>query len=99
MQAASREPKQPARRALASRLAPDRQRRWADMVDDQRARPDFSGMTVNERLFTADLTDAFDAAVRRRDRARMVELLRAVAVEDAESSADAVLADPKRYGY
>jgi hypothetical protein len=69
------------------------------MVDDPRARPDFSGMTVNERLFTADLMDAFDAAVRRRDRARMVEMLRAVAVEDAEATADTLLADPKQYGY
>lgn len=62
-------------------------------------KPDCSGMTVNERLFTAGLLDAFDAAARRRDRARMIELLSAVDVEDTARSVDTILANPERYGY
>jgi hypothetical protein len=40
--------------------------------------PDYSAMTVNERLFVANLVGHFDAAVRSRDKARIVEILLAV---------------------
>jgi hypothetical protein len=40
--------------------------------------PDYSAMTVNERLFEANLIDRFDAAVRSRDKAQIVEILMAV---------------------
>ncbi len=62
---------------------------------------DYSGMTVNERLFTAGLIDQWDAAVRRRDRAGMVGILMRVALleEDAARSVDAVLVNPSRYGF
>ncbi len=59
----------------------------------------FSGMTVNERLYEAKLLDEFDAAARRRDRNRMIELLHAVDVEAAERSVDRILAEPGRYGF
>jgi hypothetical protein len=59
----------------------------------------FSGMTVNERLFEANLLDEFDAAARRRDRGRMIALLRLMDVDTAERSVDQILADPKRYGF
>jgi len=38
-------------------------------------KPDYSGMTVNERLFAAGLLDAWDAAVNARNRNRMIEVL------------------------
>jgi hypothetical protein len=37
--------------------------------------PDYSAMTVNERLVTAGLLHEFDAAARRRDRPGMLEIL------------------------
>ncbi len=62
---------------------------------------DYSGMTLNERLFAAGLLDQFDAAARRRDRAQLVELLKLVQLNqtEAEASADALLEKPEKYGY
>jgi len=60
----------------------------------------FAGMTTNERLFAAGLLDTFDLAARRRDRARMIEVLGKVELADqAERIADGICADPKRYGF
>lgn len=60
----------------------------------------FTGMTTNERLYAANLLDAFDQAARRRDRARMVEVLGKVQLADqAEKIADAILSEPQRYGF
>jgi hypothetical protein len=58
-----------------------------------------SGMTINERLFATGNLEAFDDAARRRDRKGMVAILRGVEVEDAEATADTILANPTRYGY
>ncbi|WP_277784890.1 hypothetical protein [Caulobacter segnis] len=58
---------------------------------------DLSGMTVNERLFTCGLIDAFDQAAKRRDRESMVALLSEVEV--GSETADTILRDPKKYGY
>ena len=68
---------------------------------DRGDRIDFSGMTVNERLFAAGLLDGFDAAARKRDRAKLVDLLKRVDLSqsDAEFSADTVLSNPSMYGY
>ncbi|MDG2520572.1 hypothetical protein P7B02_03375 [Caulobacter segnis] len=54
-------------------------------------------MTVNERLFTCGLIDAFDQAAKRRDRESMVALLSEVEV--GSETADTILRDPKKYGY
>ena len=62
-------------------------------------RPDYSGMTVNERLVTADLMDQFDVAARSGDRDAMIRLLVAVDLADPHHTADALLKDPARYGY
>jgi hypothetical protein len=63
-------------------------------------KPDYSGMTVNERLFSAGLLDSWDEAVRARNRSRMIELLREVDLSyDAEPISDGVLANPKFYGF
>ena len=58
-------------------------------------------MTVNERLFAAKLLSAFDAAVRRRQRAEMIALLERVELTSTEAgvTADAILAAPSRYGF
>ena len=57
----------------------------------------YAGMTVNERLFVAGLLEKFDEAVRLRDRAGIVRLLTEVEVEDADSSADAILQNPGHF--
>lgn len=54
-------------------------------------RPNLASMTVNERLYVAGLLDEFDRARRRRDRDRLVELLRRVEVEEPELTADQAL--------
>ena len=56
-------------------------------------------MTVNERLFTAGLLEAFDAAKEARDRTEMIRLLIELDVEDAAWSVDTILnrAKPKAH--
>jgi hypothetical protein len=56
-------------------------------------------MTVNERLAETGLLEAFDIAVKARNREAMVRLLAKVAVADPASTVDPILNDPKRYGY
>ena len=58
-------------------------------------------MTINELLYTLGLLSEFDAAARRRDRAAMLVMLRRAELSesDAASCVDAVIADPKRYGF
>ena len=62
-------------------------------------RPDYSGMTINERLVEAGLLEAFGNAATTRDREAMMRLLAEVDVADPASTADPLLNDPKRYGY
>jgi len=70
------------------------------MTDDRNRDAEyFAGMTVNERLFDAALLDAFDDAVRARNRAKIISILKQVFVENADRTADAVLKNPSRYGY
>jgi hypothetical protein len=56
-------------------------------------------MTVNERLSHVGIIDRWDEAARRRDREMMIALLEQVEVPDPHLIADAVLADPKKYGF
>ena len=63
------------------------------------SKPDYSGMTVNGRLFNAGLTDDWDAAVRARDRRRMRILQKVSLGRQAVKTADAILADPAFYGF
>lgn len=72
-----------------------------DMSGEETARPDYSGMTVNERLFAAGLLHEWDAAARSRDRATMISILMRVDLleKDATWSVDAVLENPSRYGF
>lgn len=64
-------------------------------------KPDYSGMTVNERLVVSGLMPEFEAAMRARDRARIMAVLERVALsrEDAAFTADTILGNPKRYGF
>lgn len=59
----------------------------------------FAGMTVNERLYHADLLDDFDRAAVARDRAEMISILDKVYVGNSGETADAILDDPGKYGY
>jgi hypothetical protein len=70
-----------------------------DYVSAQR--PDFGGMTVNERLVTAGLLGQFDAAIDSGDRQRALELLKQVAMSEdsAATTVEAVLANPSKYGF
>ena len=53
----------------------------------------YAAMTVNERLFSTGLLEAWDEAVRQRDRACMIALLMSVelAAEQAAFTADTAL--------
>jgi hypothetical protein len=61
----------------------------------------YDGMTIEERLKVAQLSDQFAAAVERSDREAMVELLARVQLPPpgAAAFADAVLANPRQHGY
>jgi hypothetical protein len=69
------------------------------MDDAKPDKPDYIGMTVNERLFAAGLLEKFDDAARARDSARMIALLTQVEVADPDRSVSAILNDPGKYGY
>ncbi len=58
-------------------------------------------MTVNERLLACGLLDAWDEAAMKRDRPLMIALLLQTAIErdQAERTTDAVLDNPKMYGF
>lgn len=59
------------------------------------------GMTVNERLFHYGLFDRFDAAVRAKDVPALVQVLLQAkfSEEQALQTAEAIAANPKRYGF
>ncbi len=59
--------------------------------------PDYSGMTVNERLFVAGLMDQFDAAIAAGDRQGAIDVLSRVDV--GAGTVDAILENPGKYGY
>jgi hypothetical protein len=56
-------------------------------------------MTVNERLWHVGIIDRWDEAARRRDRGAMIAPLEQVDVPEPHLIADAVLADPKKFGF
>ena len=62
---------------------------------------DYSGMTVNERLFEAGLLDKFTEAAHKRDRELLISILKEVKLEQkqAEETVSTLLKDPKFYGY
>lgn len=66
------------------------------MTDDR-----FAGKTVNERLFECGAIADFDLAAKIRNRDKMIEILLGVDLTEGQAiqNADAILADPERYGY
>ena len=58
-------------------------------------------MTVNERLVMCGVIEKWDDAVRRRSRAEMISVLRGVAMTEHQAiqTSDAVLQNPKKYGF
>lgn len=63
-------------------------------------KPNYGGMTVNERLVEAGLMNEWEAAAKSRDRKRMIELLSEVDLaSQAEQISDTLLANPRRYGF
>ncbi|MGA9462578.1 MAG: Imm27 family immunity protein [Terracidiphilus sp.] len=60
---------------------------------------DFAGMTTNERLYVAGLTQEWDAAAQSLDREKMVEVLFRIGLgNQANHIAGQVIANPRRYG-
>ena len=61
----------------------------------------YDAMTGNERLSTAGLFDAWDAAVKARDRAEMIVILCRVEYteEGAAAAVDMIWANPAKYGF
>ena len=68
--------------------------------EEPNRKPEYAGMTVNERLFAAGLLETFDEAVRAGNRNRMIEILIKVEIEPdgAARTADSILAHPTRFG-
>lgn len=60
----------------------------------------YRAMTVNERLFAANLLKAFDAAARGRDKSEMIKILLEVQLspDQAKETVSAILNDPAKYG-
>jgi len=60
--------------------------------------PDYSGMTLNERLFHAGLVDEFDAAVVAEDVEKAVAILEQVRVErkEAKQTVEWLIADSRQ---
>lgn len=58
-------------------------------------------MTVNERLFEADLMSEFDDAAKERNKIRMVEILKEVELTEAQANetSEAIIQNPSKYGY
>ncbi len=57
-----------------------------------------SGMTVNARLAARNRQPDWRTVAAARDRAAMLRLLQRVAVPNAQSVVDTILADPTQYG-
>ena len=61
----------------------------------------YSGMTVNERLFSAGLMADFGTAAKNRDKNKMIEILRKVELSSAQAieTSGAIVENPSMYGY
>ena len=58
---------------------------------------DFSGMTLNERLFEANLLEEFDSAVEQKDKERLINILIKVEIsrDEAEKTVSTILGNKK----
>lgn len=55
----------------------------------------YTGMTIPERLFAAGLLETFEAAVRQKDRFRLMQALTTVDIEDPASVLDEMLREKR----
>ena len=81
-------------------LAPQldvRQKNMQNRPPDEELR----GMTVNERLYACGLSDRWEAAAHERNPKEMIQVLLLVALSEdqAKHTVDAVLENPKTYGF
>lgn len=65
------------------------------------SRPNYSAMTVNERLAVAGLIEDFDSAITAGDRQRAIGVLEQVDMDEnsAAFTVDTTLGNPSKYGY
>jgi hypothetical protein len=65
------------------------------------SRPNYSGMTINERLFVAGLLEDFDSAVGAGDCKAAIDVLHKIDLDERQAgqTVDAVLAEPSKYGF
>ena len=61
----------------------------------------YSGMTLNERLFVSELMDKFETAVIAKDRKTLIDILEKVDIKfnEAEGTIDMIFSNPKKYGF
>jgi hypothetical protein len=80
-------------------------RQYANRTDRRRtagvSESKYARMTTNERLVAAGLFRQFAAAARDRDVDAMVEILQHVEIAraDCQAIAEAIVADPQKYGF
>lgn len=65
------------------------------------AKSKYAGMTVNERLCIAGLMDDFESVAKTKNRKKLITILKQTDLteEQATETTEALLADPKKYGY
>ena len=61
----------------------------------------FSGMTVNERLFNAKLLDIWDNAIQTKDKKKAIDILLKVELDEKQAgeTVDAIFKNPSKYGF
>ena len=71
------------------------------MSDTRPSDQELRGMTVNERLVACGLLDRWDDAVNKRNKEDMITVLLDVALTEfqAKNTAEAVIQNPKTYGF
>jgi len=64
-------------------------------------KPNYAGMTVNERLFVGGILEKFDSAINAKDLDGAISILRQVDLEgeQARQIVEAIFRNPKMYGY
>jgi hypothetical protein len=72
---------------------------WEEIPMIERNQRSLAGMTVNERLSHVGTMARWREAAQRRDRETMIALLEQVEVPDPHLVVDAMLADPKKFGF
>ena len=61
----------------------------------------YSGMTVNERLFKAKLLDIWDKAIQTKDKKMAIDILLKLELDEKQAgeTVDAIFRNPSKYGF